>query len=701
VEPSNPSARGQSLSARLLRWSLRPGTGFARIEFNDERIRRQVTTRLYAAMQVEGRVLHPFRLEPAASAGDLVQALLKGLGALSPGACSLTGFSTALPSDPTQLATYLTALNFHREALARMPLRQIWWLSPYLVDALIRTSPDLDSWFDLRLQLEESVPLIVSRSGLIDGERLDSPDLVEAARRGEELLRRFNEAMSRGLDPQEAARLLGLPALIALREAKADALARPLAARLQELAPRLFEVASTATGANQRVAEMIGRADTLREAGFIPEAAGLLKAAVDEARAAVESGLPAAETGLAHALTNLAVALRDVGHPQEALEAGTEAVAMNRQLAVLDPAGSLPRLALALNNLAGFLSDLARHRETLQIASESVHVLRKLAALNPEAFEGQLAAALVNLSNHLAALHRYEEALPPAREAIEIFRRLNARSGGCQQASLAWALRHLAMCLGCVHQGPDALVMAEESTQLYRTAVTTDPAEHLKKLAESLWVLGTRRRASGRLPEALAAAEESVQLYRKLAAFHGPAAAPELAESLMDLAMILSVLDRHADAIEIAQEAVALRRKTILHHQGVPARELAESLLTLEDCLQRAGRLPAAREAAEEAISLYRKTAPELPADRGMGQVVAFGKLATLLEGLKEPERALGQYLEAIQLLADEFHRSPSFYSQLMRPLASSYLRLCQTLKREPDRALMDPIIRRLSETES
>ncbi|MBM4085241.1 MAG: tetratricopeptide repeat protein, partial [Planctomycetes bacterium] len=164
MEPNNQSRLRAGTVAetveRLFLWCTRAPHGLARVEFVSEDSRLQVVNRLRVRLQAAGHLFHEISLPQSETPQALVGGLVRQLESLAAGVVSISGLAAALPQEPAALAQALYALNFNRENLARPPHRQIWWMPSHLAEAFLGASPDLNSWFVLRLRLTEVVPPI-------------------------------------------------------------------------------------------------------------------------------------------------------------------------------------------------------------------------------------------------------------------------------------------------------------------------------------------------------------------------------------------------------------------------------------------------------------------------------------------------------------------------------------------------------------
>lgn len=150
------------VAARLALWGRRAPKGLARVEFVSDFSRQEVVSQLRTTLPQHIPV-HEIELPFQQPAIEAVRFLRERLRELRLGVVSVTGFATAF-SENTPPTDALRVLNFHRENLAQFPMCQIWWMTHPFAENFLRSVPDLDSWFMLRLKLSE-IPERKSTSG--------------------------------------------------------------------------------------------------------------------------------------------------------------------------------------------------------------------------------------------------------------------------------------------------------------------------------------------------------------------------------------------------------------------------------------------------------------------------------------------------------------------------------------------------------
>ena len=109
--------------------------------------------------------------------------------------------------------------------------------------------------------------------------------------------------------------------------------------------------------------------------------------------------------------------------------------------------------------------------------------------------------------------------------------------------------------------------------------------------------------------------------------------------------------------------------------------------------LSEIGRREDALVAAEEAVDLHRRLAAERPDAFTPDLATSLNNLANRLSGLGSREEALAAAEEAVGLLSPYFQARPKAFAGQMQVVARVYLKQCETLGREPDAALLAPIV--------
>jgi tetratricopeptide (TPR) repeat protein len=334
VEASN----GAEVLQRLLLWARREGRGLARVEYSSEFARLRLEQRLQAALAEAGVAFTVVTLPSLQSATAVMEALLEQLGQVPSGVVSVTGFATAFDSQ-TPLKDALRVLNFNREAIAALPLRQIWWMTPVLLQTAVHAMPDLQGWFSPQLLLNEVVfedrP---DKLALLSNAQSSWANLEDAYRRTRQLLEQFAAAQAAGAAAHDLLMTYLLPALENLAEVGAQKELRDLTSQFEGLLGSLKNLNSP------EMAEGMGRlAELYRSQGRYSEAEPLYERSLS----IWEKQLGADHPDVATSLNNLALLYYSQGRYSEAEPL------YGRSLSILEkvlPANH-PTLAIVRRNL--------------------------------------------------------------------------------------------------------------------------------------------------------------------------------------------------------------------------------------------------------------------------------------------------------------------------------------------------------------
>ena len=105
------------------------------------------------------------------------------------------------------------------------------------------------------------------------------------------------------------------------------------------------------------------------------------------------------------------------------------------------------------------------------------------------------------------------------------------------------------------------------------------------------------------------------------------------------------------------------------------------------------GRPEDALAAAEEAVGLRRTLAAQRQDAFAPDLATTLMVLATCLDAMDRGDDGLAANTEAIATLTDQFVRMPPAFARLMGAMAQKYIERCEKLGREPDLALLSPMI--------
>jgi hypothetical protein len=398
-------------------------------------------------------------------------------------------------------------------------------------------------------------------------------------------------------------------------------------------------------------------------------AAVVAQTLADRARQALAHDTPGDDSELARHLNNLSVRLAELGRREEALDAITEAVTVNRRLVMQRPDAHLSSLALSLNNLSGRLADLGRREEALDAITEAVTIRHRLAVQRPDAYLPDLAGSLNNLSLRLADLGRQEEALDANTEAVTTYRQLAVQHPDAYLPDLATGLNNLSNRLAELGRREEALDVITEAVTIRHQLAAQRPDSFLSDLAMSLTNLSNWLAELGREAEALDAITEAVAAYRRLAVQHPDAYLPNLALSLNNLAVRLADLGRQEEALDTITEAVTTYRQLAARHPDTYLPNLAGSLNNLSVRLAKLGREAEALDTITEAVAAYRRLAVQYPDAYLPNLATGLNNLSNWLAARNRRDEALDAITEAVTIQRRLASQRPDAY---LSSLASS-----------------------------
>lgn len=405
VEPIsvNPPQYGsiEDITQRILLWGKRSGMGLLRVEFSSEFARQEVLQRIQTELtQIKvpyKDIVLPTYQDPAVLAEGLVQSLDE----CESGVVSISGFATAF-SPTVPLAEAMYYLNIRREIFAQHPLRQIWWMTPVFYGTALHAMPDLMSWFNLSLELTESVKV----ENLFQDSSGSTVNIDDAKRRSLHLIQRFEQAQQAGGDSEELLRYYLLPALEALAEVGAQKDLRDLTSQFEGYLSHL-----KATDSPELADSLERLGELYYKQGRYLEAEPLLQKVLTLRQQLLGSN----HSDVATSLNNLAELYRLQGRYSEAEPLYLRSLEiMKRQL----DAGH-PDIATCLNNLAILYYTQGRYSEAETIFAKSLEIRER--QLGSDHLE--VASNLTNLAEIYRSQGRYSEAEPLYLRSLEIMKR--------------------------------------------------------------------------------------------------------------------------------------------------------------------------------------------------------------------------------------------------------------------------------------
>jgi tetratricopeptide (TPR) repeat protein len=452
---------------RLILWANRSHQGLARVEFASEFSRQQVVQAVRAEVTAQGLGFDEIVLPSQADPELVVSTLIDRLAAQPPGVVSITGFSTAFDRQ-TSLAEALRIVNYNRDRYIVPGVKQIWWMTPALMQVAIHAMPDLNSWFAPRLQLTEAIRANQSTEiePAIEFAPASYANMADTHRRVENLLQRFHQAQAAGLPDDELLANYLLPALESLAEVGAQQELRDLTLQFEGLLGRL-----KVNDSPDLATSLIRLAKLYYDQGRYSDAEPLYVRAL----AIREQQLGTNHPDTAISLNNLANLYRSIGRYSDAEPLYVRALAISEQ----QLGANHPSTATNLNNLAGLYKSIGRysHAEPLDIRALAIRE-EQLGVNHPET-----AGSLNNLAALYFSSGRYSDAEPLFIRALEI----NEQQLGANHPSTAISLNNLAGLYESIDRYSDAeplYVRALAISEQQLGANHPDTATSLNNLAE-------------------------------------------------------------------------------------------------------------------------------------------------------------------------------------------------------------------------
>ena len=520
------------VSERLLLWGKRDGAGLARVEYSSEFDRQKVVQLVKTELEQAGIAWTEIELPTRRPAEEIVQFLREQLAEVSEGVVSVTGFATAFEAG-TPLADALRVVNFNREALVALPLRQLWWMTPQLLQASLYAMPDLHGWFRPQLRLNPVLSEeVVADSGAINrlgaGE-LRSVNFEDARQRSQNLVVEFEAARRAGAADQDLLTTYLLPALESLAEVGAQQ-------ELQDLTSRFeFFLGSLKLGKTLDMATALDRLAGLYFAqGRYREAEPMFLTALEVRKAELGDCHPDTATSL----NNLALLYDSQGHYGEAEPLHVEALEIRQT----ELGERHPETARSLNNLAALYESQGRYgeAEALYVKALDIHKI--------ELGERHLATA--TSLNNLAALYesqgRYVEAEPLYVEALDIHK----TELGERHPDTATSLNNLAGLYKSQGRYGEAEALYVEALEIKKAEL----GERHPDTATSLNNLALLYKSQGRYEEAEALYVEALETRKtELGEHHA-----STANSLLNLAALYYQTERYSQALNAIEQALQI-----------------------------------------------------------------------------------------------------------------------------------------------
>ena len=492
MEASDPSATNNiatsslqpgsiaEISKRLALWARRDPKGLVRLEYSSEFARQRVVQQLQNFLAKDEIAVHEITLPAYQYSESLVLNLVQQLHQVAQehpnSVISIAGFSTAFNSREP-LPDALRVVNFNRDKYVELPLKQIWWMTPNLMQTVIHAMPDMNSWFSQRLQLTEAVIDIPTSSQFLPNDS-STTNIDDARHRAQRLIQQFHTAKQAGASDTDLLTTYLLPALEALADANAQKDLRDITGQFEGLLGTLKLAAPDNTFAYS----LDRLARTYEKQGRYGEAEPLYR----QALSVRETLLNADDPDVATSLNELAALYYAMGRYSEAEPLYERAIIIyEQQLGTDDPA-----IATSLNNLAELYRAMGRYSEAEPLYLRSLTIKeQQLGTDHPS-----IATSLNNLALLYASMGRYSEAEPLRLRCLQIER----ESLGEDHRQFAASLNNLALLYASMGRYSEAEPLYGRSLAIREQQLGTDhPA-----VATSLNNLAGLYRAMGRYGEA-------------------------------------------------------------------------------------------------------------------------------------------------------------------------------------------------------
>ncbi|MEO1387358.1 MAG: tetratricopeptide repeat protein [Cyanobacteria bacterium J06634_6] len=508
----------EMVGRRLLLWARRDGGRLARVEYASEFDRE----RLLQWLKGEGIEIVDIDLPAGETAVAAVDFLLRRLAKVSErvttgeltagGVVSVSGFARAFQSQAS-LADSLRTLNFNREALTAFPLRQIWWMTPVLLETSLHAMPDMHGWFNPQLALPRVTTSGAGRMRAAtamraEREPLAQSNIEDARQRSGRLLEELEAARESGAAELGLMMTYLVPALEAVAEVGARQELKVLMTRYKDLLSRFYSMTNTEvlTALNREEAastDTLSLARSLSRLVVVFYQQGLYTEAERMCVRALE--IRKAELGTQHpdtaqSLNNLAELYRSQGRYGEAEPLYLEAL----EIWKAELGDHHPDTATSLNNLALLYYSQGRYGEAEPLYLEALEIRKaELGDRHPDT-----ASSLNNLAGLYDSQGRYGEAKPLYLEALEIYK----AELGDRHPDTATSLNNLAALYRSQGRYGEAEPLYLEALEIRKAELGDrhpDTASSLNNLAALYY-------HTNRLPEAAATMSDVVSIFEDL-----------------------------------------------------------------------------------------------------------------------------------------------------------------------------------------
>ncbi len=528
------------ISQRLALWARRNPQGLVRAEYSAESARQRVVQQLNDDLSADGISVQDILLPTYQTSDTLVGWLLETMQDIAgrhPGSIvSIAGFSTAF-NHQESLPEALRVVNFNRARFAAFPLKQIWWMTPVLLQVVVHAMPDLNSWFVQRLHLTETV-LDPAPAGTLLPMDDSATNIDDARQRAHQLIRQFQTAQQAGAADDELLATYLLPSLEALADANSQKELRELTGQFEGF------LGSLKLSPSLQLSRSLDRlARIYHKQGRYGEAEPLYKRSLSIR----EQQLGPDHPDVATSLNNLALLYESMGRYGEAEPLVVRSLSIYEQQLGPDH----PDVATSLNNLALLYRSMGRYGEAEPLVVRSLAIReQQLGADHPD-----VATSLNNLAELYRSMGRYGEAEPVYARSLSIYE----QQLGPDHPSVATSLNNLANLYYSMGRYGEAEPLVARSLAIREQQLGADHPD----VAQSLNNLAGLYSSMGRYGEAepLLVRSLSIIYEQQLGADH-----PHVATSLWNIAALYLKMQRLDEAKPAITRAVQIFEKALGHN---------------------------------------------------------------------------------------------------------------------------------------
>ncbi|MEO1210298.1 MAG: tetratricopeptide repeat protein [Cyanobacteria bacterium J06638_20] len=549
MEASDPSATNNiatsslqpgsiaEISKRLALWARRDPKGLVRVEYSSEFARQRVVQQLKSVLAKHEITVHEITLPAYQYSESLVLNLMQQLHQVAQeypnSVVSIAGFSTAFNSREP-LPDALRVVNFNRDKYVELPLKQIWWMTPNLMQTVIHAMPDLNSWFSQRLQLTEAV-IDTSTDSQILLTDSSTTNIDDARHRAHRLIQQFHTAKQAGASDSDLLTTYLLPALEALADANAQKDLRDITGQFEGLLGSLKLAAP-----NNTFAHSLDRlARTYEKQGRYGEAEPMYR----QALAIRETLLKADDPAIATSLNNLASLYRVMRRYSEAESLYQRSLAIREQHLGTDH----PDVAQSLNNLAVLYKVMRRYSKAESLYQRSLAIREQHLGTN----HPDVATTLNNLGLLYDSMGRYSEAESLYARALAI----DEKVYGANHPDVATDLDNLGLLYDSMRRYSEAEPLYARALAIREQQLGTDHPH----VATSLNNLAGLYASMGRYSEAEPLYARALAIDEKVYGTDHP----EVATDLNNLALLYRAVGRYSKAETFYLRAIEIDAKTL------------------------------------------------------------------------------------------------------------------------------------------